>query len=57
MVTQRVAQRSENAERELHERQKHQSGNMIHEILKQLDELRHEVGRLREEVNELRKKQ
>jgi len=41
----------------LHERQKHQGGNVIHEIFKQLNELRHEVGRLRDEVNELRKKQ
>ena len=55
-VAEHVAERAEAAERELHERQKHHGGDVMHEIMKQLDELRHEVGRLRDEVNELRKK-
>ena len=56
-IAEHVAQRAEAAERELHEQQKHQGGDVMHMIMKQLDELRHEVGRLRDEMNELRKKQ
>lgn len=56
-VAEHVAQQAEGAERALHEHQKRQRGDVMHEIMKQLDELRHEVGRLRDEVNELRKKQ
>ena len=55
-VAQHVAERAEAAERELHERRRHPGGDVMHEIMKQLDELRHEVGRLRDEVNELREK-
>ena len=56
-VAEHVAQRAEAAERELHEQHRHHEGDPIHEIMKQLDELRHEVGRLRDEVSELRKKE
>ena len=49
-------ERAEATERELHEHQKHQGDDVMHEIMKQLDELRHEVGRLRDEVSELREK-
>ena len=55
-IAEHVAQRAEAAGRELHEQQKHQGGDGMHEIMKQLDELRHEVGKLRGEMNELRKK-
>jgi methyl-accepting chemotaxis protein len=55
-VAEHVAQRAEAAERELHEHRQGQGGDVMHEIMKQLDELRHEVGRLRDEVNELREK-
>jgi hypothetical protein len=52
-IAEHVAERAEATERELH---KHHGGDVMHEIMKQLDALRHEVGRLRDEVNELRKK-
>ena len=55
-IAEHVAERAEATERELHKHQKHHGGDVMHEIMKQLDELRHEVGRLRDEVNELRKK-
>ncbi len=55
-VAEHVAERAEATERELHEHQKHHGGDVMHEIVKQLDELRHQVGQLRDEVNELRKK-
>ena len=56
-VAEHVAARAEAAERELHEHRRHQGGDVMREIMKQLDELRHEVGRLRDDVNELREKQ
>jgi hypothetical protein len=55
-VAEHVAQRAEAAERELHEQHRHHEGDVVHEIMKQLDEIRREVGRLRDEVNELREK-
>ena len=55
-IAEHVAERAETAERELHEHHRHHEGDPIHEIMKQLDEIRHEVGRLRDEVNELREK-
>ena len=55
-IAEHVAERAEATERELHEHQKHHGDDVIHEIMKQLDDLRHEVGRLRDEVNELRRK-
>jgi hypothetical protein len=55
-IAEHVAQRAEATERELHEHQKHKGGDVMHEIMKQLDELRHEVGRLRNEVSELTEK-
>jgi len=55
-IAKHVAERAEATERELHKHHKHHGGDVMHEIMKQLDELRHEVGRLRDEVNELRKK-
>lgn len=55
-IAEHVAERAEAAERELHEHQRHHEGDVMHEVMKQLEELRHEVGRLRDDVNELRKK-
>ncbi len=55
-VAEHVTQRAEATERELHEHQKRKGGDVMHEIMKQLDELRHDVGRLRNEVSELREK-
>ncbi len=55
-VAAHVVERAEAAERDLHERHGHHEGDVMHEIMKQLDEIRHEVGRLRDEVNELREK-
>ena len=55
-IAEHVAERAEATERELHERHRHHEGDVIHEIMKQLDELRHEVGRLRDEVSELKEK-
>ena len=55
-IAEHVAQRAEATERELHEHHRHHEGDVMHEIMKQLDELRHEVGRLRDEVSELREK-
>lgn len=55
-VAEHVAQRAEAAERELHEQRPHHEGDVIDEIMKQLDAIRHEMGRLRAEVNELREK-
>ena len=55
-IAKHVAERAEATERELHEHHRHHDDDPIHEIMKQLDEIRHEVGRLRDEVNELREK-
>jgi methyl-accepting chemotaxis protein len=55
-IAEHVAQRAEATERELHEQQQHQGGDVMHEIMKQLDEIRNEVGRLRDEVHELKEK-
>ena len=55
-VAEHVTERAEAAERELHEQHRHHEGDPIHEIMKQLDEIRHEVGRLRDEVRELKEK-
>jgi hypothetical protein len=55
-IAEHVAQRAEATERELHERHRQQGGDVMHEVMKQLDEMRHEIGRLRDEVNELREK-
>jgi hypothetical protein len=52
-IAEHVAERAEATERELHP---HHDGDVMHEVMKQLDEIRHEVGRLRSEVNELRRK-
>lgn len=51
-----IAERAEAAERELREHNRQHEIDPMHEVLKQLDEIRHEVGRLRDEVNELREK-
>jgi cytochrome c553 len=53
-VAEHVAQRAEATERELHEHRPGQGGDVMHEIMQQLDELRHEVARLRQELGELR---
>ncbi len=53
-VAEHVAQRAEATERELHVGHENHGGDAMHEIIKQLDELRHEMGRLRDEVNVLR---
>jgi chromosome segregation ATPase len=57
-VAEHVAKRAEAAERELHEREprRQNEGDVMHEVMKQLDEMRQELGRLRDEVNELREK-
>jgi hypothetical protein len=57
-VAEHVAERAEAAERELreHEQHRHHEGDVMHEVMQQLDEMRHELGRLRDEVNELREK-
>ena len=55
-IAEHVAQRAEATERELHERHRQQGSDAMHEVMKQLDEMRHEIGRLRDEVNELREK-
>ena len=54
-VAEHVAERAEATQRELRERQRDHDGDLMREVLKQLDEIRHEVGRLRHEVNDLRK--
>jgi hypothetical protein len=56
-IAEHVARRAEAAERELYEHHRHREGDVMHEIMKQLDELRHEVGRLRDELSDVRKKQ
>ena len=53
-VAERVAQRAEAAERELHQQHRPQGGDVMHEIMKQLDEIRHEVGQLRDELRKKR---
>jgi len=55
-IAKHVAERAEATERELHERHRHHEGDVMHEVMKQLDEIRHEIGRLRDEVNELKKR-
>ena len=54
-IAEHVAERAHAAERELHEHDQH-GGDVMHEIVRQLDEIRHEVGRLRDELNELRER-
>lgn len=55
-IAEHVAERAEATERERHERHRHHEGDVMHEVMKQLDEIRREVGRLRNEVSELREK-
>lgn len=55
-IAEHVKERSEATERELHERQRHHDGDPIHEIMKQLDQMRNELGRLRDEVNDLKRR-
>jgi hypothetical protein len=38
----------------LHQHQRHHEGDVMHEVMRQLEEMRHELGRMRDEVNELR---
>ena len=47
---------AEVGERELHEQHRHHEGEAIHEIMKQLDEIRREMGCLSNAVNELRER-
>lgn len=47
-----VVQRVDETEREFHEQAMHHPGDEMHNVVRQLDELRHEVERLRELVNE-----
>ena len=54
-IAEHVSERAHAAERELHEHDQH-GGDAMHEIVRQLEEIRHEVGRLRDEVNELRER-
>ena len=53
-IAEHVGQRAEAAQRELQQQQRRHDGDVSHEILKQLDEIRHEVERLRDEVSQLR---
>lgn len=53
-IAEHVAERAHAAERELQEQDRHREGDVMHEIMRQLEALRHEVGQLREEVSELR---
>ena len=55
-IAEHVAERTEATERKLHEHHPHHEGDVMHEVMKQLDDIRREVGRLRDEVNELREK-
>lgn len=55
-IAKHVAEHAEATERELDNRHPHHEGDVIREIMKQLDEIRREMGRLRDEVNELREK-
>lgn len=57
-VAEQIARRAEAAERELHRHRPHpEIGDMMHEVMKQVGELRHEVERLRDEVAELKDKE
>ncbi len=51
-----VSERAEATEREMHERHSRLEGNVLHEVMMQLQEVRREMGRLRDEVNELKKR-
>jgi hypothetical protein len=53
-IAEHVAERAEATEPERHERHRHHEGDVMHEVMEQLDEIRREVGRLRTEVSELR---
>jgi len=55
-IVEHVAERAEATERDLHEHRQTQGGDVMHEIMKQLGELRHEVRRLRNEVSELKER-
>jgi hypothetical protein len=55
-IAEHVAQRAAAAERELRKHQEHHADDVMHEIMRQLDELRHQVERLRDELNELRRR-
>ena len=55
-IANHVAERAEATERELHQHHERHGGDVMHKIMKQLDELRHDVRRLHDEVNELKKK-
>lgn len=52
-IAEHVADRAEATERERH---RHHEGDVMHQVTKQLDEIRREVGRLRNEVRELKEK-
>jgi len=54
-VAEQIARQAEAAERELHERHRREEGDVLHAILKQLDELRKDTALLRDAVNQLRK--
>ena len=54
-VAEHVAQRVAAAEREMHEHQRPHDGDVIHEVMKQLEECRNEVKQLRDEVSDLKK--
>ncbi len=55
-IAEHVVERAEATERELDERNRGRQGDVIHEVMAQLDEIRREMGRLRDEVNELKEK-
>ena len=53
-IAEHVAERAEATERELHEQFRDHEDDPVHQVMRQLDELRHEIRRLREDFNELR---
>ena len=55
-IAEHVAERAHAAERELHQHHRLYEGDVMQEVMRQLEEIRHEVGRLREEVEELRER-
>ncbi len=54
-VAAHVAQRVAAAEREMHEHPRPHDGDVIHEVMKQLETMRNEVKQLRDEVSDLKK--
>lgn len=54
-IAKHVEERAEAAEREIHEHQQPRGDDPIHEVMKQLEEMRHELKRMREAMKELKR--